>query len=182
MTHCVTVLWVKKDVLCTAWVQSLLECCWRTLDTASPGTVVSVLPSGNCCYPVLSPEWYPVVIFESTGWHRPNHGRESADNKTVQAIARQCVILHLGPDLFGTNNSSNVTASISIYEAHELSGIFCSQFVKIKGPCLLQALSVKLDKGRRQQFPRSYKQTHLSFTRLTKVQIKKTWPSLLRAK
>lgn len=181
-THCVAaVLQVKKDVLCTACVQSLLECCRRTLDTSSHGTVVSVLPSGNCGYSVLSPKWCQVVILESTGWHRQKHGRGSADNKTVQAVARQCVILHLGPDLFGTNNSGNVTASISVYEAHELSGIFCSQVSKIKGPCFLQAMTVELDKGRR-QFPRSCKQTHLSFIWLTKVQIKKTWPSLLRTR
>lgn len=62
------------------------------------------------------------------------------------------MILHLGPDLFGANNSGNVTASISIYEAHELSGMFCSQFYTIKGPCFLQALSVKQTKGEDNNF------------------------------
>lgn len=73
---------------------------------------------------------------ESTSWHKPNHGRESADNKAVQAVTRQCLILHLGPDLFSSIGSDNVTASISVYAALELSVILCSYFFKIKGPSL----------------------------------------------
>lgn len=183
--HTVLQLYSEWKRMCFA--QPGCKACWnaaegRCLQPQPVQLCPQQLPSGNCCYPLLSPKWCQVVILESTGWYRQNHGRGSADNKTVQAVARQCVILHLGPELFGTNNSGNVTASISIYEAHELSEIFCSQFFKIKGPCLLQALSVRLDKGRRQQFPRSCKQPQLFFTWLTKVQIKKTWPSLLRAR
>lgn len=114
-----------------------------------------MLPTGNGCYPVLCPRLCQDVILESTSWHRPNHGRKSADNKAVRAVTRQCLILHLGPDLFSSVDSGNVTASISIYAGLELSVMLCSYFFKIEGPCLLQALSVKLDKGRRQRFQRS---------------------------
>lgn len=151
MTHCVTaVLWVKKDALCTACVQSkpagmLLKDTGYSLTQYSCVRVAQwelLLP---CAISQKVPGCY-------LGEHRQNHGRGSADNKTVQEVARQCVILHLGPDLFGANNSGNVTASISISEAHELSGMFCSQFYTIKGPCFLQALSVKQTKGEDNNF------------------------------
>lgn len=118
---------------------------------------MSMLSTGNSCYPVLSPRLCQGVILESTSWHKPNHGRESADNKAGQAVTRQCLILHLGPDLFHSSDSGSMTASISIYAARKLSVIFCSYFFNIKGLCLLQSLNVKLDKGIRQKFQRSNK-------------------------
>jgi len=50
-------------------------------------------------------------MLESASWHRPNHGRESADNKAVQAVTRQCLILLLDPDFFSSIDSGNVASA-----------------------------------------------------------------------
>lgn len=78
---------------------------------------MSMLSTGNGCYRALSPKPCQDVILETTSWHRPNHGGESADIEVVQAVTKQYSILRLGPDLFSSIDSGGVTASISIYAA-----------------------------------------------------------------